>query len=1443
MTTLLLTLDHEGRDWDFQIQVDGPASVGDVVDAVIEHGTFDRTPFVPSLEVVRLSETLARETRLTDARLRSGDRVVFRDASGAFGYERLSAAATVEVVEGSDMGRTFELRPGPSDIGRAPDCDIQIADELVSRHHARVVVGDEIHIADLGSTNGVLVNEEPITGSETVVASDRVTVGGTVFQFRLVDTHSENTTGPVVEFNRPPQVFRPFGGSEVKLPAPPEDPPKQYLPMIAALIPLLMGGVMYFVFGPLGALFMLMSPVMVLGSYFEGRRSGRNTHKARVEEHEEMLRRSIATLDEDREEEIASRHREFPAVVEVVQFVRRLSSRLWERHSDEKEFLTLRVGRAEQKSRTSIELESGGSRTMRDEMAEIPPRYASIPSLPAVADLRDVGGLGIAGPIKQSNRLARSLIVQLAGLHTPNEVIISALLGNQEAPEWKWLSWLPHVRSSISPIGGSHIGTDAQTCSQVLKELLTELERRFEKLDRNMSDAPPPLPAIVVLVDEGVPLDRTRLSPLLENGPIASINFIWIGSTRGRLPRSCAAVVDLEARTGDVTLGFRVSGDEIGAVDVEGLSLEEAGEFARALSPVVEIGGRDGTVASVPRMVGLVEVLGGTEIMNDPGAVTDRWQQGEELLTEGRKLQLRAPIGRQADAPLSVDIRSDGPHVLVAGTTGAGKSELLQTYVASLAATHSARRVTFLLVDYKGGAAFKDCVQLPHVVGLVTDLNTSEVRRALVSLEAELRYRELILNEAGAKDLVELEGMRHPTTPPTLILIVDEFAALAKEVPEFIEGVVDVALRGRSLGLHLVLATQRPAGVITPQIRANTNLRIALRVADDEDSSDVIGSKDAAGLDPGIPGRAIAKFGPRDSVLFQSAYAGGFTQAAATGPTIHVSQLEFDRAVPIAKRNKRNSLKAAEDASDLQRLVGNVERAHTMSGMDDPRRPWLQPLAEVYDLARLRRPDNDQRIVVGVSDIPSRQRQVMAHFEPDIQGSLLVLGASRSGKTVLLRTIVAAAALPRSGATTHVYGLDFAGRGLEMLGDLPHVGTIVLGQDDQRVVRLLRNLRTQIDDRSERFSAVRAGSLPEYRSTVGGRSDEPRIMVVVDGYAAFYSAYERVEGGRWVDWLTQLVGDGRQFGVHFVLTADRRTAFPLALSSAIPGRIVLRLATQDEYSSAGVPLDIITDSSPPGRAIYDGLETQIALLGGGVSGDAQMKAITALGGFLKRRVQTPASPVRILPEKVSLSMIARSSSGFTFGLRDTDLGPAVLPFDPGGFVVTGPPRSGKTTALEALVVGAPPTISGVVIVGTYATRLTRDRARCRVALGNDQGASLLRKVVESSVPNLLVVVDDLHEFVHTEVEDALVTLLRVARDRDLRIAVSSDTDAVRRAYDGALKDVRASKSGLLLQPDNSVDGDIVGVRLPSVVTTTWPPGRGYLAIRGIFELCHVGVAD
>ena len=283
-------------------------------------------------------------------------------------------------------------------------------------------------------------------------------------------------------------------------------------------------------------------------------------------------------------------------------------------------------------------------------------------------------------------------------------------------------------------------------------------------------------------------------------------------------------------------------GGAIEDVSADGISVELARGLALALAPVRDADARRSE--GVADGVTLLDLLDCEE--PDGDWVLGRWDAASGL---------GAVVGAAAGGSLSVDLRADGPHGLVAGMTGAGKSELLQTLITALAVSHPPNRLAFLLVDYKGGAAFKDCVRLPHTVGLVTDLDAHLTQRALASLNAELQRRERILREAGAKDLADMESQDADGAPPSLLIVIDEFATLAKEVPDFVDGVVDVAQRGRSLGVHLLLATQRPSGVVSENIRANTNLRIALRVNEAAESSDVIGAPDAARIPRDRPGR------------------------------------------------------------------------------------------------------------------------------------------------------------------------------------------------------------------------------------------------------------------------------------------------------------------------------------------------------------------------------------------------------------------------------------------------------------------------------------------------------------------------------------------------------------------------------------------------------------
>src|SRR6185312_2416589 len=336
---------------------------------------------------------------------------------------------------------------------------------------------------------------------------------------------------------------------------------------------------------------------------------------------------------------------------------------------------------------------------------------------------------------------------------------------------------------------------------------------------------------------------------------------------------------------------------------------------------------------ALPSYVGLLSLLG----MGEPeaGDLRRRWE------SHSGETSLVARFALSEDGPLDIDLVGDGPHGLVAGTTGAGKSELLRSLVAALAAAHSPLRINFVLVDYKGGSAFGECAELPHTVGMVTDLDEQLGERALLSLEAELRYRERVLREHRATDLIEYDRLvaQGDAAPlPRLLVVIDEFATLASELPDFVPSLVGIAQRGRSLGVHMLLATQRPSGAVNENIRANTNLRVCLRVQNSQDSTDVIDSPAAAKIPRNQPGRAQVRLGPSELIPVQTALVSGITAGPAAAA---VSTEPF-----VVAGDGQNGAGAGGDdvsaPSDLKRLVAAATEA--FAAAHPLRRPWLPPL-------------------------------------------------------------------------------------------------------------------------------------------------------------------------------------------------------------------------------------------------------------------------------------------------------------------------------------------------------------------------------------------------------------------------------------------------------------------------------------------------------------------
>jgi DNA segregation ATPase FtsK/SpoIIIE, S-DNA-T family len=1423
---------------DVVLDVEPAATFGDVADSL----AFLRTvPNGGTLQVARTGQTPRRDDRVADVDIRSGDRLTLVDSiNAAFSVTPEAFGATLAVTAPNGAETEYPLRYGDNSLGRDPDNDVVIKDHQASRHHARITVSDVITIADLGSKNGIVVGDAAIVTPTILRPGQTALLGDLTLSIRNHLRAVEAVASPNrVEFNRPPRIDRAYGGAEVEIPAPPERPRRQRLPMISAVLPLLMGVVMYFLIGPLGAIFMLLSPVLLIGSAIEAKRTGQYEFKDALAEHKEVVDEQVQYLEMQRLEEIRGRFRELPAAGELGGLVRSLSDRLWERAPDDADFLRLRAGTAELPSRTRVKVNEGGARDLRKELEEIPGRFRFLDDVPLPVDLPALHGVGVAGPLPATRALARSLIMQAVTMHSPTDLAVVALVGESALGEWEFLKWLPHARG----LGGAQLASTSHHALGLVNHLLQARVNDAAGTDRS-GQASMVLPAVLVLIDETCPLERRRLMPLLEAGPKAGVFFIWVSSARHRLPKACGAVVEIDPDHVTARTGFAGSGLTVSPTRWEGLSLVDAVAVARNLTPVIDVTGRVNDDSEIPSTVSFAELHGGPHVLDDPASILELWQQHEGSRD---RHGLRVVVGVQSGAPFVLDVRQDGPHALVAGTTGAGKSEFLQSLVAGLATMHSPERITFLLVDYKGGAAFKECVELPHTVGLVTDLDRNEVRRALISLNAELHHRELLLQKADAKDLLEMERKGHPDTPPSLLIVVDEFAALAKEVPEFVDGVVDVALRGRSLGLHLVLATQRPAGVITGQIRANTNLRVALRMAADDESDDVVGSPVAAAIERRLPGRAVARIGPQELVPFQSAYVGGHTMAEAQAPTVNVRVFGFDHDTEVAEQ--RRVTVPPDHPSDLQRLVTAHRGAFGLLGAPAPRRPWLPSLAPSYDLGRLPHSPDEGALVVGVADQPARQLQSLAYFHPDADGGLLILGTGGSGKTVALRTLAVSAGLAAetSGQPFEVHALDFAGRGLDVLEELPHVGSVISGDDTERVTRLLRTLRERIDQRAIDFAAVRASSLPEYRRNAPG-SAVSRVLVLLDSYPGFQAMHERIDGGKWLDLFTRLVADGRQVGVHFVITADRRSSIPMSVASALPRKVVLRLSNDDEYLNAGEPVGILSPRSPAGRAIVDGTEVQVAVLGGSANGERQAAEIGRLAARLTAAGVAAAPAVGILPDEFRRSTldVASTPERLMMAIGDSDLRPRGIPLDQGAVLVTGPPRSGRTTALATIAQSAAGLGIPLFHVHVRPTPLAHAPFWTKIAHGPSDGAELVGKLVDVA-PRLsrrtLVVVDDLADLADTEVDPGLSELLRLAKEHPITVIGAVDNTAARRQYSGTIPEMRKDGIAVLLQPDTDADGDLVGVTLPRRTRGAWPEGRGYLAERGTAELVHVALPD
>ncbi|GAA2742756.1 FtsK/SpoIIIE domain-containing protein [Terrabacter aerolatus] len=1346
-------------------------------------------------------------------------------------------AVELRVVGGFGAGRVSRLGRGRHVVGRAASADVRLDDPGVSRSHVLLDVTTEgVSARDLEPTNRSRLDGTPLPDGGTRLApGQHLTLGSTTLVLGPPDVrvgYHEVVDGEI-QIHRQPRFRDASTPAALTFPEPPTRPDHHRMPLLASLAPVVVSaGLALALSSPALLLFALLSPVMLLGQWWSDRRAGRTSYRRQVRDHADALDRLGSDLERARVDDARSRHDRQPDLGVVEAVVRRRGTRLWERRPQDDDHLLLRVGTAAQPADVRVD-------------GPAPEGIPCTAGLPALVDLGRSGVAGVAGRREHTLSAAGSLVVQAATWHTPRHLGLHVLVGaDHHAPDWEWALHLPHVRDEVAGRARLAVGpTGVQRHVAALRDLVAG--RLADPGVRVGAEGRRPTDHLVVLDGASAMRSVPGVADLLRDGPRAGVAFLCTDHDITSLPAETQVSLDIRD-TGEEAI-LRADGRCLPEVVPDLPSPGWLEGLSRAMAPCVDATPETGQ-AALPRVVSFIGLHRAEGLdPSTPEGLVESWGR-----STGRPTAL---LGHTADGPLRLDLSADGPHLLVGGTTGSGKSELLQALVTGLAVTNRPDELALVLVDYKGGSAFSECARLPHTVGLVTDLDAHLTARALTSLDAEMKRRERLLAQASCRDLDDYRRAASVCRelPPLarLVIVVDEFKALADEFPGFITGLVRVAALGRSLGLHLVLATQRPAGIVSADMRANIACRIALRVRDRADSDDVVDAADAASLDPQAPGRACLRVGDRGLTTVQTAYLGRPLPGAGVGPDsarVVVRELTGSpdpsagrnqpAGPPVGERDDEPGAGAAERPTELHVVVTAAVAAARLLGLEPTSPPWLPALPTEVSASDLSvatggtdGAPEDEGVALALVDLPAEQRREILRWRHDERGHLGLAGGPRSGRSTALLTLALGIAATADPHDVHVHVLQGAPGPCAGLAPLPCVGTVTDAGDPTLAHRLLSRLLRQVE---------------------GSEQGPERTIVLVDGWETVEEALSAIDHGAPVDDLHRLLRDGPASGIRFAVTGGRAL-----LSGRLPGllqdRLVLHMPDPLDLTLAGVSPSVAATTRPPGRAfdLRSGHELQLALPGTGGPDEAVADLVARAartraqaGGNGAGPLPRKPLPWRItpLPERVRAEDLPPADDGLWLGLGGDDAAPTSLPLEDGRrrVLVAGPHRSGRSSALAAIGAGLVARGRRVAVVRPRRSPLSAWATTAGMLQLTHLDADDLIAARRAD-PDLCVLVDDGELVDGSPVERALTELVRLVDTTEGVIVLAAELSRANGAFRGLVPEVARDGLGVLLGATAPSDGDVLGVRLnPDTVRR---PGRGHLVVDGCATAVQVALLE
>lgn len=1195
-------------------------------------------------------------------------------------YATRTRVLVLPLVRGRRLPLAFA---GELSVGRAMNNALRLEDGTVSSHHCVFFRdGDALFVRDCGSTNGTSVNDRLIAPGTRwpLAAGDTLKLGRYTLRFERelcllnadAGVHLQPGAGAAAVPSKAPAGQAPGRAR----PAPKPYPWFSRAPRMAESLPPLS---IQIEDAPaigekpsLGMSAIAMSiPAMAISFGMTALRYGlgRRRYNKAEEQRADLYTRYLTGIEDqltrhaDRQRELAARLH--PALRDCLARADGPAVNLWERHPGDEDFLSLRLGTAKAPAAAQIQFQPRHLQMKEDEYSRLPEqvaaKYAEVADMPVCCELLRDGICGVIGPRGQAVRLVQSMAAQLAALHSYDEVRLVVLFPKEEWGQWSWMRWLPHCMSEERDL--RTIACTPEDAQEILPPLEAVIKERINaEKEWKFGETRSRLPHYLFIVADPALLSGSAAvgSAMMMNRPDLGLNGIIIGQSMADFPHSVRNILRVSGTPGAMQIELTRGGQTQTLESREHeIPIETYRVFARKLAPVRLAGTGSSRQQGLPSTITLFEGLGIHRI--EALSFVEGWRDARPEET------MAVPIGVKSGGDLfefDIHERAQGPHGLVAGGTGSGKSKMVQSWVASMAMRFSPEDVNFILVDFKGESLVAPFRQLPHLAGFTSNIDP-DVRRKFLAFESEMSRRMVLLKTGGEKpydDIIAYRRARRrdPSMEPMpfLFMVVDEFAAFREQYPEFIAPIDHLYQAGRSLGMMAILMTQNPAGKVTSQMEANMGFSWCLRVKEESDSREVIGNGDAAHLRSA--GRAYVKAKDGTYELIQSLFgmAPYEPDRSEAKRTAQVFALKLN-GQPI-RADLPGPAAGEERPAELEVLSRRIAECCREAGIAPARPIWRDPLPNKLDLeaieqrAAARRPGADEagftgpRALLGLLDDPARQLQKVWEYDFWARGNLAVYGASITGKTTFLQTLLVSLCRRYHPDEVQFYLIDQGSR-LCTLEHFPHVGGAAADGDPQTMERILRFLLQELDRRRKLFRKAGVGS-PEGYAERMGRAPTAIFLLADHLNLLGDGAYELQNQ------VAKLAVEGPAYAIYTVCAFSGAAGVNTKLRQAMGQVVALRLSDKFSYNELVGKTDADPETFPVGRGLVrvegSAAQLQTAIYCAKNTDGQRAAALQRLADTMRAEWDGPLPvPVRTVPDEIPYgSLAAPAGGGYLLGM-------------------------------------------------------------------------------------------------------------------------------------------------------------------------------------------------